>query len=86
MAFLVLGCALVMRSDPRELVPGAWNTSAPMLLAKAAVYACVRPQGVLSEKEWKVESEAEGKRGEPKNVRMPEEKLQALSVSQAKWR
>ncbi len=84
-AFLVVGCLHLMRTNPRELVPGAWATSTPVLLVKAAVCACARPQGVLSE-EWKVEPEAEGRRSATGNVKIPDDKLEALSTTEEKWR
>lgn len=49
--FLAAGCRLLLRSAPRQITPGAWSTSLPLLLVKALLQSLVRPQGVVPD-EW----------------------------------
>ena len=74
---VALCCFLLIRSSPQEIFPGAWSTSSPILLVKAVLSACVRPQGVLP-KEWRVEEDG--------RVTIPRVVQKALTTSQKGWR
>lgn len=54
---LVAGCLLLLRSAPRQITPGAWSTSLPLLLLKVLLRSLVRPQGVLPD-EWTAEDDS----------------------------
>ena len=69
---------LLLRSNPREIVPGAWVSSYFFLVPKVLLRALTRPEGLLhSRGGWRV---VEGR------VEMGREVRRALTVVQPHWK